>query len=202
MAEEQAPPPTKTYRGNCHCGSFVYEVSLPEIKSAAECNCSICTKKGYLWLFPGGLESPESLNFVKGSLAELTNYTFGKSYLHHKFCPRCGTALVATMPAGKPNFNMGLNAHAIQGIDTWKLELTPFDGAALGDKYVEPKYSGPQPEEVEGGKVYTGSCHCGAVKVALASKPIDASFPDKIGKCNCSICERVTLISPRLDVLY
>ncbi|KAH6887496.1 glutathione-dependent formaldehyde-activating enzyme [Thelonectria olida] len=186
MAEEQTP--TKTYRGNCHCGSFVYEMAIPEIKSVTECNCSICTKKGYLWLFPG---SADTLKVVKGSIDDLTNYTFAKGFLHHKFCPQCGTALLATMPTGPPNFNLGVNAHAIQGIDTWSLERSPYDGAALGDKHEAPAYSGTQPEEqIDGGKVHTGSCHCGAVQVALSSKPIDSTFSDKIGECNCSICER------------
>ena len=41
----------QTYRGNCHCGAFIFEVNTPEIKRAIVCNCSICSKKGYVWLF-------------------------------------------------------------------------------------------------------------------------------------------------------
>jgi hypothetical protein len=67
----------KTYRGNCHCGAFVFEVTTPEIKSVTACNCSICTKKGYLWIFP---QSPISI--VKGDGA-LKEYAFGPKKTIH-----------------------------------------------------------------------------------------------------------------------
>ncbi|KAF4333072.1 glutathione-dependent formaldehyde-activating enzyme [Fusarium beomiforme] len=186
MAEEQAP--NITYRGSCHCGAFVFEIGIPEIKSVIVCNCSICTKKGYLLLFPGGLDD---LKIVKGSIEDLTNYTFSKGKLHHKFCPQCGTAIMATMPNGLPSLNFGLNVRSIQGLDTWSLARQPIDGASLGDKYEAPSYSGAQPhEQIDGGNVYNGSCHCGAVQVALASKLIDCTFSDTIAECNCSICDR------------
>ncbi|KAI5459314.1 glutathione-dependent formaldehyde-activating enzyme [Mariannaea sp. PMI_226] len=186
MADEQQPK--KTYRGNCHCGAFIYEIDLPEIKAVNDCNCSICSKKGYLWLFPGGLDS---IKIVKGSVDELTNYTFGKGNLHHKFCPHCGIGVLAVFPNGPPNQNVGLNARTIQGLDTWSLPSNTYDGAALGEKHVPPQYSGSIPsEQVEDGKICTGSCHCGSVQVALSSKQIDGTFTERIGECNCSICQR------------
>lgn len=76
----ESQDPLKTYRGNCHCGAFVYEAQLPEINSAAQCNCSICYKKGYLWLFPG----PGDFQVVKGDEADLRVYTFGEGTTLHK----------------------------------------------------------------------------------------------------------------------
>jgi hypothetical protein len=70
---------TITYRGNCHCGDIVFEAKLPEIKSAFHCECSICIRKGYLWLMPG----IGNVSIVKGSLEELTTYTFGEKKLKH-----------------------------------------------------------------------------------------------------------------------
>lgn len=67
----------KTYRGNCHCGAFIFEVKSPEIKSAMSCNCSICTKKGYLWFFP-----KEPMTIVKGD-GSLKEYTFGPKKTTH-----------------------------------------------------------------------------------------------------------------------
>jgi hypothetical protein len=59
--------------------------------------------------------------------------------------------------------------------------------------YEPPAHKGDLPEaEVEGGKVHTGSCHCGKVTVAVKSKPIDETFGDLVNTCNCSICERVS----------
>lgn len=64
-------------------------------------------------------------------------------------------------------------------------------------------YDGALPTaEIEGGKIYTGSCHCGAIQLALKSKPLDSTFPEGflqgVGECNCSICMRVR----RLNHLY
>ena len=79
MAE--ANEPLKTYRGNCHCGAFVFECKSPEIKKASTCDCSICRKKGYLWTFPG----EANVTVVKGE-GSLTEYTFGSKNLVHKVC--------------------------------------------------------------------------------------------------------------------
>lgn len=81
----------KTYRGNCHCGAFIYEATLPEITSYSECNCSICRKKGYAWLFA----SEGQLDIVKGSIDELASYTFNNGIFVHRFCPTCGTGVLA-----------------------------------------------------------------------------------------------------------
>lgn len=41
-----------------------------------------------------------------------------------------------------------------------------------------------------------GSCHCGAVTIALKSKPLEtldiSKDEERIIDCNCSICVRVT----------
>lgn len=51
-----------------------------------------------------------------------------------------------------------------------------YDGAALGSQYDSPAHRGPLPETKEDEKVYTGSCHCGGVTVAVASVPLDATI--------------------------
>lgn len=61
-------PPTKKYRGNCHCGAFVFELDVPEIKSVSDCDCSICHKKGYLWLRP---ENPPTVVKDEGDNRQL-----------------------------------------------------------------------------------------------------------------------------------
>lgn len=104
--------------------------------------------------------------------------------------------------------------HAIQGINTWDLEIKPsdapmdillltrkltrsrFDGRTILDEftYEPPAHRGELPKaEVEGGKIHSGSCHCGKVTVAVKSKPIDETFDESpFVVCNCSICERVS----------
>ncbi|GJN72613.1 glutathione-dependent formaldehyde-activating gfa [Purpureocillium lilacinum] len=179
----QHKPQLRTYRGNCHCKAFVYEVELPEIKSAFECNCSICHKKGYLWVFPGD----GRFEIVKGTDDTLARYTFGPEKLTHRFCPTCATPVMGEFVEGNKR---ALNVRAIQGVNTWALEKQPYDGAALGEKYVPPEHKGPLPPAIDGHKLYTGSCHCGAVTLAFMSKPLDETFTDLTAECNCSICGR------------
>ncbi len=40
------------YHGNCHCGAYRFEVTAPEIKEAISCDCTLCAKKGCLWVVP------------------------------------------------------------------------------------------------------------------------------------------------------
>jgi hypothetical protein len=44
-----------THKANCHCGAVRFTVTLkypfPEYK-INKCNCSICTKNGYLLVYP------------------------------------------------------------------------------------------------------------------------------------------------------
>lgn len=76
MAAEQ---PTKTYRGNCHCGAFVYEAELPEIKGGVTCSCSMCFKKGARILYA----APKNVRFVKGDESVLTGYRFNTKFITH-----------------------------------------------------------------------------------------------------------------------
>lgn len=46
-----------TYEGNCHCGRHRFTVTVPEIRGAISCSCTLCAKKGYLWLVPSPEES-------------------------------------------------------------------------------------------------------------------------------------------------
>ena len=40
-----------THTGGCHCGRVRFEVVAPAHLEVADCNCSICSKAGYLHLF-------------------------------------------------------------------------------------------------------------------------------------------------------
>ena len=73
-------PELKTYTGCCHCGDFKYTLRVPEIKEAMACNCSLCSVKGFLYLFPG---KKEALTVERGEEG-LKEYTFGKGMLQFK----------------------------------------------------------------------------------------------------------------------
>ena len=38
------------HSGGCHCGRVRFEVTAPSRLSVLECNCSMCSKSGYLHL--------------------------------------------------------------------------------------------------------------------------------------------------------
>ncbi|WP_457094643.1 GFA family protein, partial [Microvirga sp. P5_D2] len=38
------------HKGSCHCGKVVIEVEA-DLDQVIECNCSICSRKGYLLSF-------------------------------------------------------------------------------------------------------------------------------------------------------
>ncbi|KAF3061925.1 hypothetical protein GL218_04093 [Daldinia childiae] len=185
----------KTYRGSCHCGAYVYEAKMPHVFKVLECNCSSCYKKGALWVVP----EPGNIRFVKGDHNTLANYTFGEKTINHKFCPNCGVQLLfvgdATLPKPGEEPRMGANVRSFQhgqGVDVWNILKFYADNKEFRGPYKTPKFTGPEPKAViEGGKVYTGSCHCGAVKVALKTKPLDKTSTETIMECNCSICNRM-----------
>lgn len=81
MAATDTEQSLRTYRGNCHCKAFVYEARLPEIKAAHQCNCSICHKKGYLWVMP---QTVDHFKIIKGDENTLTSYTFNAKNRSHK----------------------------------------------------------------------------------------------------------------------
>jgi hypothetical protein len=77
MAE--ATPELKTYHGNCHCGAFKFNLKLPEITSVMGCNCSICFRKDYKWVFPGA----GGFSIEKGE-GTLKDYEFGPKSMAHQ----------------------------------------------------------------------------------------------------------------------
>jgi hypothetical protein len=194
-----APPSTQpatsgedtkhVYKGNCHCGAFRYELTLDApISDLMACNCSYCTKKGYLWVFP----SPGQVNRTHGQWSDLSVYQFGEKSLFHRFCPTCGTAIGASKEGGKDgainarslNLPAGTDWSALKGSKVW-------DGKHENGSYEEPEaIEAPSVEgEEEGLKTYTGGCHCGAVKVAFKAKPLEETG---VVVDDCSICQRVS----------
>ncbi|KAK0101969.1 hypothetical protein ONS95_001222 [Cadophora gregata] len=183
-------PELKTYHGNCHCGAFKFSVKIPELKGAMTCNCSMCLKKGTWWVMVG----PGNLSIEKGE-DTLKSYEFGNCTMDHKFCPTCGTGVYAKVKKSPAGVDIGLNVRTLRDVDLWSLEITKMDGAALEPKYKPHLYTGPEPTaEFENAKVYTGSCHCGAVGMAMKTAGPLAKSGQHIEECDCSICAREGVI--------
>lgn len=80
-----SPRALATHRGSCHCGAVAFEVDAPAIVDALDCNCSICTKTGFLHLIV-----PRSRFRLLRGEDMLADYRFGTGVAVHRFCSRCG----------------------------------------------------------------------------------------------------------------
>jgi hypothetical protein len=74
-----------THTGGCHCGRVRFEVTAPAKITVSECNCSICSKSGYLHL----VVPAERFRLLSGA-DSLATYTFNTGTAKHLFCKVCG----------------------------------------------------------------------------------------------------------------
>ena len=73
------------HAGGCHCGRVRFEVTAPAQIEVGECNCSMCSKTGYLHLMV-----PKSrFRLISGQDA-LQTYEFNTRTAKHLFCSVCG----------------------------------------------------------------------------------------------------------------
>lgn len=73
------------HTGGCHCGRVRFEVTAPAHLEVSECNCSICSKTGYLHLIV-----PRSRFKLLSGEDALTTYQFNTRTAKHLFCSVCG----------------------------------------------------------------------------------------------------------------
>lgn len=74
-----------THRGGCHCGAVRFEVRAPARITVQHCNCSVCSKTGFVHL----IVPAEDFTLLSGS-ARLQTYTFNTGVARHLFCEVCG----------------------------------------------------------------------------------------------------------------
>jgi hypothetical protein len=74
-----------THKGGCHCGRVRFEVAAPARISVTDCNCSICSKSGYLHL----IVTKSQFKLISGGDV-LTEYKFNTGAARHLFCSVCG----------------------------------------------------------------------------------------------------------------
>ena len=110
----------KTYRGSCHCGAIKFEVLAPRQLDLDRCNCSICTKSGYLHLIV-----PLSRFTLLSGHEHITSYRFGSQVAEHTFCKTCGVKPFYT-PRSNPD-GVDINVHCLDPLPT-DITITEFDG--------------------------------------------------------------------------
>ena len=108
------------YKGSCHCGAIQFEVEAPEHIEASECNCSMCSRVGYLHLIV-----PKSrLRLLQGG-DDITTYTFNTGVAKHTFCRVCGIKPFY-VPRSNPD-GYSVNVRCLDPSPA-KLTVKPFDG--------------------------------------------------------------------------
>ena len=100
---------TQTYEGGCHCGRVRFRVTA-DLSRVTECNCSICTKKGFLHL----IVAPEKFELLSGKDA-LTTYRFNTGTAQHTFCATCGIHPFY-VPRSDPD-KIDVNVRCLDGVD-------------------------------------------------------------------------------------
>ncbi len=108
------------YQGSCHCGAVLFEVDADDKIKCGDCNCSICTKSGYLHL----IVPASKFRLLKGA-SQITAYTWGTGIAKHTFCKVCGIKSFYT-PRSNPD-GYDINVRCLD-IDVNQVEIEPFDG--------------------------------------------------------------------------
>lgn len=109
------------HRGACHCGRVCFEVDAPIDIDALECNCSICSKSGFLHLIV-----PRSrFRLLQGS-ADLATYTFNTGVARHLFCKTCGIKSFY-IPRSNPD-GYSVNVRCLDPATIRQVNVSPFDG--------------------------------------------------------------------------
>lgn len=112
----------RTYTGSCHCGKVKYEVTT-DLASVIECNCSICSRAGYLLTFVPG----SAVKLLSGE-DSLASYQFNKMHVDHRFCKNCGVRPFG-QGKGKDGSPMyAINVRCLDGVDPKSLDIKQVDG--------------------------------------------------------------------------
>lgn len=113
-----------SHRGSCHCGKLRFDVE-GDFESVMECNCSHCSRKGYLLWF---VARPDLA--VEAEDGALATYTFNKHEIQHHFCSTCGCA-----PFGFGSNNgvemAAVNVRCLEGVDLSSVKREFVDGRSF-----------------------------------------------------------------------
>jgi GrpB-like predicted nucleotidyltransferase (UPF0157 family) len=133
------------HQGGCHCGRVRFEVDAPADIEAAECNCSMCSKLGFLHL----IVPRTRFRLLSGDDA-LTSYTFNTGVAKHLFCATCGVKSFY-VPRSHPD-GYSVNVRCLDPGTVASVEVQPFDGrnweAHVGELAPLPAESVERPIEL------------------------------------------------------
>ena len=110
-----------THKGGCHCGAVQFEIEAPANIEATRCNCSICSKSGFLHLFV----SRSNFRLLTDEKA-IQTYTFNSGVAKHLFCRHCGVKSYYVPRSHPDGYSVNVNCLEPETIES--LQETPFDG--------------------------------------------------------------------------
>ena len=110
-----------THTGGCHCGRVRFEVIAPARLEVTDCNCSICSKSGYLHLIV-----PKSRFKLISGTDVLTQYQFNTGTAKHLFCSVCGIKSFY-VPRSHPD-GYSVNARCLDEGTVDEMQIKPIDG--------------------------------------------------------------------------
>jgi hypothetical protein len=108
------------FEGGCHCGLVRFRVRTESL-TALDCNCSMCTMKGFLHL----IVTKDAFELLSGADA-LTTYTFNTGIAKHTFCRVCGIHPFY-VPRSHPD-GIDVNVRCLDGDAASRFRIDPFDG--------------------------------------------------------------------------
>jgi hypothetical protein len=93
-----------------------------ETWTALDCNCTMCTKKGYLHL----IVTKDAFELTSGA-DNLSTYTFNTHVAKHYFCKTCGIHAFYIARSHPDGFDV--NVHCLDDADARaRFTVEPFDG--------------------------------------------------------------------------
>ncbi|MDO8290955.1 MAG: GFA family protein [Parvibaculum sp.] len=109
------------HQGQCHCGAVRFEVETMHDVVIDDCNCSVCTKTGFLHLIV-----PASRFHILQGEDQLTTYTFNTGVAKHLFCKICGVKPFY-VPRSNPD-GWSVNFRCLNRDEFGVVDIRPFDG--------------------------------------------------------------------------
>jgi hypothetical protein len=116
----------RRYSGGCQCGAVRFEASV-DLERTAVCNCSRCSKLGWIMTF-----TPADGFTLRSGEASLSEYRFNRETIRHLFCKICGIESFArgVPPNGKAEM-AAINVRCLDDVDLAALQPRQFDGKSL-----------------------------------------------------------------------
>ena len=111
------------HSGSCHCGAVKYEADVDLSAPVISCNCSHCSRKGFLLTFipPGKFD-------LKTPSAPLSEYKFNRHNIAHLFCPSCGVQSFARGKRADGTPVVAINVRCLSDVDPDSLKIQKVNG--------------------------------------------------------------------------